>query len=209
MANNLLIFGDSYSTFEGYIPEGYAIYYHEGHSNTDVTKVTETWWHQVAKEADLNLVLNNSWSGSTIGYTGYNNADNSKSSSFVYRLNQLVENGFFQKNRIDTVFVFGGTNDSCANGPLGELDGTDLYCVLPAISLFFDNLRKTLPNADIYCLINTHLKPEVSAALKTVSERHGITPIAFEHIEKQNGHPTIKGMQEIKEDVLKALAQAK
>ena len=206
MSNNTLIFGDSYSTFEGYIPEGYAIYYHDGHSNTDVTRVTETWWHQVAKEADLNLVLNNSWSGSTIGYTGYNNADNSKTSSFIYRLEQLVETGFFETNDINTVFVFGGTNDSCANAPLGEMDGTDFYCVLPAICHFFKRLRETLPNADIYCLINTHLKAEISNALKEVSARHGITAVAFNNIEKACGHPTIKGMVDIKKEVLNAMS---
>ena len=111
MKNNTLIFGDSYSTFKGYAPEGYAIYYSENERpETDVTQVSQTWWYQVVEKADLKLVLNNSWSGSTIGYTGYNNTDCSKSSSFIYRLRQLIENDFFAKNQIDTVFVFGGTN---------------------------------------------------------------------------------------------------
>ena len=96
MKNNVIIFGDSYSTFKGFIPDGYAVYYsEEERPETDVTKVSETWWHQVVNEANLNLVLNNSWSGSTIGYTGYNNSDCSKSSSFIYRLKELIENGFF------------------------------------------------------------------------------------------------------------------
>lgn len=209
MPNNTLIFGDSYSTFKGYIPEGYATWYpdNEKCGKTDVTSVTQTWWHQVIEEADLKLVLNNSWSGSTIGYTGYNNADNSKTSSFIYRLEQLVENGFFEKNKIDTVFVFGGTNDSCADAPLGEPDGTDLYCVLPAICHFFKRLREILPNAAIYCLINTHLKVEISNALKEVSARHGITAVAFEYIDKNFGHPTAKGMQDIKHGVLNALSK--
>lgn len=207
MSNNMLIFGDSYSTFEGYVPEGYASYYQEGHSKTDVTSVTQTWWHQVMEEANLNLVLNNSWGGSTIGYTGYKNADNSKSSSFIYRLNELLKNGFFESNTIDTVFVFGGTNDSCANAPLGEMDGTDLYCVLPAICHFFKRLREALPHADVYCLINTHLKPEIAEALKDVSHRHGMTAVAFDYIEKACGHPTIKGMQDIKNGVLNAMSQ--
>ena len=100
-----LIFGDSYSTFKGFIPDGYAVYYsEEERPETDVTKVSETWWHQVINEANLNLVLNNSWSGSTIGYTGYNNSDCSKSSSFIYRLKELIENGFFTNNKIDKVF---------------------------------------------------------------------------------------------------------
>ena len=62
MSKNLLIFGDSYSTFKGYIPEGYAFYYSEdGRPETDVTALEETWWHQVINEMGANLVLNNSW----------------------------------------------------------------------------------------------------------------------------------------------------
>ena len=34
---NVLIFGDSYSTFEGYVPEGYDVYYYkDGRSNGEV-----------------------------------------------------------------------------------------------------------------------------------------------------------------------------
>ena len=40
---NILIFGDSYSTFKEYIPNGYAVYY----PNLDIQKVEQTWWNQV------------------------------------------------------------------------------------------------------------------------------------------------------------------
>ena len=84
MASNIVIFGDSYSTFENYVPEGYEVYYtEEGNPETDVTKVTQTWWYQVVTEGNMNLILNNSWSGSTICYTGYNNIDCSNTSSFT------------------------------------------------------------------------------------------------------------------------------
>jgi hypothetical protein len=210
MSNNLLIFGDSYSTFNGHIPAGYAVYYHEEDGATDVRNVKETWWHQVVAEKGLNLVLNNSWSGSTIGYTGYDNADNSETSSFIFRLNRLKENGFFKENEINTVFVFGGTNDNWANAPLGELkydnfEKQDLYSVLPAIACFFKNLKETVPNADIYCIINTELKPEIVSAFKTVSQKYDITIVEFEHIDKMSGHPTIQGMKDIRDGVLKVM----
>jgi hypothetical protein len=67
MKNNTLIFGDSYSTFKGYVPDGYAVYYPENDKfETDVKNVCQTWWHQVMGEAGFKLALNNSWSGSTI-----------------------------------------------------------------------------------------------------------------------------------------------
>lgn len=212
MARNAMIFGDSYSTFRGYIPEGYAVYYHEaeGQENTDVRKVTETWWHQVVSETGLNLIQNNSWSGSTVCHTGYNNTDCSKTNSFIYRLRKLTEEGFFTENRIDTVFVFGGTNDSWADDPLGtlkfdDIQEADLFCVLPGISYFLQTLKNTLPQADIYCLINTELKPEIADGFLQVCQKTGITPVTFDYIDKNCGHPTVLGMKDIRNGVLAAL----
>lgn len=211
MKSNAIIFGDSYSTFKNFVPDNYAVYYSENERpETDVTKVEQTWWYQVVKELNLNLVLNNSWSGSTIGYTGYNNTDCSKTSSFIYRLKQLIENGFFVKNQIDTVFVFGGTNDSWSNAPLGEIKYSDcsdseLYSVLPAVCFFLKLLKETLPQAKIYCLINTEIKTEIASCMKNACEKYDITPVVFERIDKKCGHPTIQGMKDITDSVLKTL----
>ena len=84
---NALIFGDSYSTFLGCIPNGYATYY----PSLDVNKVEETWWCRVIKELSLNLVLNDSYSGAPICYTGYNKEDCSKTFSFIKRYRKLKE----------------------------------------------------------------------------------------------------------------------
>ena len=101
---------------EIYIPEGYKTYY----PALDVESVEDTWWTKFLKETNSNLVHNNSWSGSTICYTGYA-GDCSQTSSFICRYRKLKECGFFKENEIDTIFVFGGTNDSWANAPLGNL----------------------------------------------------------------------------------------
>jgi hypothetical protein len=211
MKNNTLIFGDSYSTFKGYVPDGYAVYYPENDKfETDVKNVCQTWWHQVMGEAGFKLALNNSWSGSTICYTGYDNEDCSKSSSFIYRLRQLIEKGFFEENQIDTVFVFGGTNDSWSNAPLGEIkysdwEEKDLFSVLPAVCYFLNLLKETLPQAKIYCLINTKIKPEIASCMKNACEKYHITPITFNSIDRKCGHPTIQGMKNIKDSVLKVM----
>jgi len=204
--NNVLIFGDSYSTFEGYIPQGYDVYYTKNGDN-DVKSVDKTWWYSLITETNSKLVLNDSWSGSTIGYTGYGNSDCSKSSSFIRRLRKLSEEGFFENNKIDTVFVYGGTNDSWSDAPLGEFKLSDFedkefFSVLPAIGYYFQLLKETLPDADIYCLINTELKKEITDALLKASNYVGINTVKFTHIDKVNGHPTAKGMQEIKEQIL-------
>lgn len=211
MKNNAIIFGDSYSTYGGYIPEGYAVYYPNSEPyKYGVNDVSLTWWHQVITKAGFNLVLNNSWSGSTIGHTGYNNADCSHSSSFIFRLRELIDNGFFKENEINKVFVFGGTNDSWAHVPLGALkfdswQESDLFCVLPAICYFLNLLKETLPNADIYCLINTDINDDIREGMNKACEKYGVIAINFDSIDKQSGHPTDCGMKEIAEEVLKKI----
>lgn len=206
---NVLIFGDSYSTFEGYIPEGYNVYYRTDSGATDVRAVTETWWHQLIKETGSNLVLNDSWSGSTVCNTGWD-GDCSKTSSFNYRLNKYISNGFFNENKIDTVLVFGATNDSWINVPLGELKFSDfeekeLFGFLPAVSCFLKTLRETLPDARIVYIINSGLQKPFEEGIKEASNRYGIQTIEVGNIDKESGHPTVKGMAEIKDVILKEI----
>jgi hypothetical protein len=56
---NIMIFGDSYSTFEGRIPQGYAAYYTGKRTSTDespdVPSADHTWWGLLVKETSANL----------------------------------------------------------------------------------------------------------------------------------------------------------
>lgn len=209
---NAIIFGDSYSTFDDFVPKGYAVYYHvKPRPETDVTKVSETWWYPLCEELSLNLVRNDSWSGSPLSFTGWNMADCSSSSSFIYRLEKLISEGFFEKNKIDTVFAFGATNDSWCGAPLGEIkldDITreDLYSVCPAVVYFIKKLKETLPLADISFIMNTGLKPEICEAMRVACEKYGVRCIELYDIDKNCGHPTIAGMKSIKEQIRAAIS---
>ena len=68
--------------------------------------------------------------------------------------------------------------------------------------LLFKKIKDKLPKADIYCLINTELKPEISNGMRQACQMYGVTAISFDNIDKKCGHPTIKGMQDIKNTVL-------
>ena len=156
---------------------------------------------------DSTLVQNNSWSGSTIGYTGYNSSDASHSSSFIYRFEKLLSEGFFELNRIDTLFVFGGTNDSWSNAPLGELKYGDIsekdrYCVLPAISHFAERLKETFPDARIVFIINCGIKDEIIEATKQICDRYALEYVALSDIDKDHAHPTELGMKQICDQIL-------
>jgi hypothetical protein len=204
----VLIFGDSYSTFRGWIPDGFGYSYSEDRQDgNEVIDVRDTWWHRVITEGGGKLVMNNAWSGSTIGYTGYNGADLSTSKSFIYRFNRLIEDGFFEKNKIDTFFILGGTNDSWSHAPIGELKfdnfkNEDFYSVLPAICYFFKTAKETLPDSDIYCLVNTYLDEKITDGMKKAAEHYGIPTIEFPVIDKWHGHPTILGMKQIADGVI-------
>ena len=198
----ILIFGDSYSTFAGYIPEGYAVYY----PREDVSEVSKTWWDMLAHETGSEIVMNNSWSGSTICNTGYN-GDCSKSSSFIYRLTKLMEEGFFSKNRIDRVFVFGATNDSWTGNAPGELifdrwTEEDLKLVLPGISYFLNKLLEAVPKEKIHFIVNTDLREEISEGIVKICDHYQVPYTVLSNIEKINGHPTCQGMISIKNQLL-------
>lgn len=206
---NVFILGDSYSTFEGYIPEGYAIYFYDGHSGTDVTKVDETWWKILLNETGSRLVLNNSASGSTVARRGYGGCD-ATSTCFVHRIDELCENGFFKNNKIDTVFVFGGTNDSWASNDktgieykLGEpkfsgITSDDLFATVPAFCYLFGKLKAELPDAEIIMLINgDHTRYDIVNGMKAAAEHYNIKYVDIRNLNVIDGHPTVSGMRYI------------
>ena len=213
MINRFVIFGDSYSTHKDYIPEGYPHYYcDEGRApDQPVTKMTmeQTWWGQMIGLTKAELVLNDSWSGSTIGYTGYA-GDCSTSSSFIYRYRKLLEKNFFAENEVDTIIVFGGTNDSWSNAPLGEekyadfCEG-DLYNVLPAICYFMSTLKNNHPNARVIFIGNCDIKDAILNCMKNAAERIGVQYIELCGVEKIGGHPTILGMKQICDQIMEKL----
>ena len=85
------ILGDSYSTYEDYVtPSTNELWYYAKNvpQKTDVQNVGQTWWHQVIKENGWRLCINNSYSGATISYTGYDGNDYS-ARSFNTRMPDL------------------------------------------------------------------------------------------------------------------------
>jgi lysophospholipase L1-like esterase len=202
------ILGDSYSTFEDYLtPDTNAIWYFKkvDKKRTDVVDVKQTWWWQVVKEGGYKLGINNSFSGATICYSGYNDEDYS-ARSFVRRLSNL--------GTPDIIFIFGGTNDSWSGAPVGEFKyadfkRADLYTFRPAMACMMQELQNRYPNAKMYFLSNTELKDDITSSIHTICDHYGVKCIQLKDIDKQNGHPTIKGMKAIADQVLQAIRAEK
>ena len=208
---NILIIGDSYSTFSGCIPKGYAVYYTgERTVGPNLTSPSQTWWGLLLNKRGGNLVLNDSASGSTIGYTGYNNTDVSKTTSFICRFEKMIENGFFSQNKIDIVFIFGGTNDCWCGAPAGKemfsnWQKTDLYNVFPAIDYLFCKVRKTLPNSEIYGIANCDIDKNIVTAIKNACNYVNAKFVELDGVDKDCGHPTALGMEQIKNQIIKVM----
>ena len=209
MIGNLVIFGDSYSTFKGCIPNPEAFYYFPEEAKPEEAvrsmRQEETWWQRLLDNTDANLLRNDSWSGSTICYTGYL-GDCSTSSSFIYRYRCLRDSGFFNENKVDTLLVFGGTNDSWCPAELGEKkisDHTeaDLYFVLPAISHLMSVMKSELCDTRVVFVANCDIDTEIIGWMKSEGERLGVEVIELHDVDKQLDHPTVLGMQQIYDQV--------
>ncbi len=203
------ILGDSYSTFEGYLtPDTMITWYQRGkalYDRTDVVKVSDTWWMQVIKRMGWKLDVNNSWSGSTVCNTGYNKEDYTHE-SFVTRVSYL--------GSPDVIFVFGGTNDSWAESPIGdymykEWSAKDLFFFRPAMCYLIANLQKHYPTAELYVISNTELKEDVTLSIAEICKHYGVKIIQLDNIDKLTGHPSVKGMGQIADQIVQAIKHKK
>lgn len=204
-SKSISILGDSYSTFQGYLqPDTNAVWYWDNVEaiNTDVHHVRETWWHQFIKKNGYRLCINNSFSGSTICYSGYKTVGpdftDYSDRAFVTRLDKL--------GCPDIIFVFGGTNDSWAGSPIGEYKYSgwtreDLFSFRPAMACLLEKMIDRYPNVKIYFLLNDDLRDEIDESVKAICSHYEVDLIELVDIHKINGHPSVKGMRQICEQI--------
>ena len=198
------VLGDSYSTYEGFLtPSTNAVWYQVKNAakKTDVTSVTQTWWHQVITKKGWRLCVNNSYSGATICNTGYDGNDYSDR-SFLTRMSNL--------GCPDVIFIFGATNDSWAGVPLGDFKYDnivpgDLWQFRPAMARLLEWMQLRYVGTELIFLLNDGLKESITESVKTICAHYGVKCIELHDIHKLSGHPSVKGMQQIAEQILNEL----
>ncbi len=144
------VMGDSISTYQGYNPEGYYVFFPE---NGDVADVADTWWQQAADDLELTLLVNGSSSGATVAGNSTGTEDPQCG------CNELRTGGLADAEGVcpDRIIVFLGTNDMLQAVPLGDNDGTkpveegEVTAFSDAYTLMLDKLQKKYPLAEIYC----------------------------------------------------------
>lgn len=167
------ILGDSISTFRDYsngaaadttnstIRNG-ALYY----PNNIPLAVTDTWWHQIIRQLGLELLVNNSWSGSCMFQTRHETVG-----AYIDRCVQLHRDvGDYVGMAPDIIAVYIGTNDQGNNldiYPLGSY-GTIAFdalitqgehgyvyaepaTALEAYAIALHKIRQRYPDAELYC----------------------------------------------------------
>ena len=195
------ILGDSYSTFRGAIPQGNAVWY--PNRNNDVISVESCWWHLVIGAIGGRLEKNESWSGSTICYTGYSGR-NAASYSVVRRVDRL--------GNPDLILICGATNDSWAGSPIGDYQWenwqeSDLFHFRPAMAKMLYDIKRLYPQARVFFILNDCLKPVINESVHEICRHYGIVCIDLKNIDKQSGHPSVKGMRAIADQVIEAISR--
>lgn len=204
------ILGDSYSTYQDFLePDTNAIWYWKSprKESTDVSSVRQTWWHQFITRNGYRLCVNNSFSGATICYTGYKNKSGKHQDysdrSFITRATRL--------GCPDVIFIFGGTNDSWAGSPIGDYKyadwtRTDLFMFRPAMACLLETVKDHYPNVKIYFLLNNGLRAEINESVQTICAHYNVKCIQLKDIDKKSGHPSVKGMKQICDQIEESLS---
>ena len=145
------ILGDSISTYTGYIPSDYSIFYPE---NGGITDVKDTWWMRVIDGSNAVFCADASYSGSTTCGVSTEQNDGRPGVS-DRRIGDLTSPDGMKP---DVILVYMGANDLLVNIPIGDNDGTravaegDIENFTDAYTLMLDKVKKAYPDAQVYCI---------------------------------------------------------
>lgn len=168
------ILGDSISTFQGYVPAGYACFYPDPDNN--ITDVAQTWWMQVLNLTGMRLLVNGSFSGSTV--CGDSRSENSTAGCSNRRIVDLMgADGTVP----DVILVYMGANDFFHDIELGDFSGTvthrtDHYIwdFTEGYELMLQKLQAVYPSSQIFCMTlieaNSEDEPRVNGNGNTVED---------------------------------------
>ena len=148
---NVSIYGDSISTFAGYIPEGNATYYTG--SNAGVASVNDTWWKKTIDALGLSLLVNNSWSGRAVSSIRDSISAHTTDAGYKEANVLQLKSG---TTLPDIIIVKLGINDFNSGAVLGDYDGsaalpTDPTKFLDAYAIMLNLIMTNFPLADVYC----------------------------------------------------------
>ena len=66
-------------------------------------------------------------------------------------------------------------------------------------------LKTKYPKAELYSILNSELNEDVNESMREVCKHYDVQLRELHDIEKQNGHPSVKGMKAICDQLLEAI----
>ena len=196
------VIGDSYSTFMGFTdPLPNAQWY--PHAGNAMASVEQTWWKLFEHASGMELVQNNSFSGSTICTHSWNNTTD-LTNSFVGRVDNLREAGL--------IIVEGATNDNNAGSVIGNyvwdnFTDTDKRTFRGGTAYVIDFLQKKYPESQLLFMLNNGLRADINESVQTICDHYGVPVLKLHDITKIEDHPDVAGMIAINEQLMEMLCE--
>jgi len=127
------ILGDSISTLVGYTPSE-SVFYDPSYSRqSSISSVEDTWWMKVIRGLGGELLVNDSYAGSTVSMRGYRPA------AAASRIMKLKSQGIHP----DYILVYSGLNDVASREEPKDFERYYLQMLV--------ELRAYYPEAEIWC----------------------------------------------------------
>lgn len=183
---SLAVFGDSYSTFGNDYTDYYP--YNSGIKKNDVTEKWQTWPDLVAKKLGYDLTYRNAISGSRLTKTS-----DSDDTAILSRIETSED------NIADAIILMGGLNDLW--------QGVDVNDYELALAQSLENLQIKNPGRPIvYALVvYDSTAKDYAQAAENVCATYGVTFIPISNMECISYHPTVKGMQQIANQIVNTI----
>ena len=141
------ILGDSISTFEGYTEPKDAVYYDKAKKmETGVLTLADTWWGMVIEGLGGKLLVNNSWSGSTV--CNHPSFEVPSYACSAERTSSLDNDGIAPS----VILVFMGTNDWGMGFRVTDSQGKSTTVFSVAYREMLTRLKENYPDAEIWCM---------------------------------------------------------
>lgn len=141
------ILGDSISTYQGFNPEGYAVFYDsEMQQRNGLASVYDTWWAKVNQALHAYLCVNNSYSGSRVTGPDF------PAASSLHRTGSLHTDRYTP----DLILIYIGFNDFGSGVPLRKpglrlFSKPDPHLFADAYTLMLSRIKANYPKSKILC----------------------------------------------------------
>ena len=150
------IYGDSVSTYEGYINGVDGDSNHMAYYSNQQMSMSETWWARVINSKGWRLLANDSIGNTRVTWDGTTN-DNERIGQKYYMAGDYRTNSVGSKGVPDKILIFAGINDIYADevsiGSVSSATSNNDSVFANAYNSMIKKLKSKYPNVDIVCII--------------------------------------------------------